>query len=398
VLGPVSARALPLLAKLHHRDPRQREEAAQALASLAEPGTLGHLALPLDDPDEGVRVAVVHALSALADPRKVRLLGIALLDEAHAVREAALEALAKAHVDTSQALQRAREPRAPLGPRARDANTGAVDPRRVHRGAAAAKLSRDDAALVVALLQDYSATVVRDAAAVAGKLRLPAAVGPLCAAARTVTPDSGGDGCLREIVEALAKIGDPEGIPILVSAVDHADSSISDRALAALAGTPGDAARAALVGALASKNENLRIGAARMLGERKDPETLPSLVKALRDSDWYVRSCAAQALVAIGDPVGLRALVSAAIAGDTHVAEAAHVRLIQIGDPRTEEILSKAVQYSGVHDYATTATTFMLSGHAGLAAAGKAALARSKRAPAKGVKPVAWGSRPLDQR
>lgn len=396
VLGPISPKAVLLLARLHHRDPRQREDAARALASLADPGTLGHLALPLDDPDEGVRVAVVHALAALADARKVRLLGIALLDESEPVREAARQALARENVDTEDALRRAREPRTPLGPRALSGKTGAVDPRHRYRGIAAGTLrSLDDAALVVALLEDYSTDVVCEAAGAAGALRLSDAVRPLCAAARTVAAGFDGDRCLEAILDALARIGDPESLPLLVSAVDHARSSVRDKALAGLAAFKGDAAREPLVAALASKNKETRARAAQMLEERKDPAAVPSLVKALRDEDSHVRVRAALALAAIDDPVGLRAVVSAATAGDARVAEATHVRLIQIGDPRTEPALLEAVKYSGIHDWATTATTYVLSGHPALSAAGKDALARSRRAPAKGVKPVAWGSRPL---
>ena len=226
-----------------------------------------------------------------------------------------------------------------------------------------------------------------------GELCLVELVPELCGAARAATLDNA-EWCLRAVVQALARIGDTAGAPVLADAAEHRDSNISTEALSALGAMGGATARAAFARALQSTNEDRRVAAARLLWERVDSELVPDLLKALRDESWSVRRYAAAALAAAGTPTALRALVDGAAAGDLAVAEAAHVALIEIGDPLTVAALSEAVLYTGLHDFATTATTFLLCGHAGLQAAGQAALLRRKCSARKGVKPVAWGSRP----
>jgi HEAT repeat protein len=400
-LGAVSSETVPLLVKLCNRDPRKREEAAQRLAALAESETVGHLAAHLDDPDVDVRRAVVRALGAISDPRTVRPLGTALLDESSDVQEAARKALLHAKVDPSEALTRAREPRAPLD-RSKEKEPApavkAADPRHLKRSAAADKLrAPGDAALLLALLEDCSDSVVERAAHTAGELRLRDAVEPLCRATERAAFDMTGEQLLIEIAEALGKIADPAAVPTLVSMLDRWKLSVSrvhDCVLNALTATPGEAASAGLVHALDAPDESLRMSAARVLGERKDARAVAGLARALEDPNQHVRACAAQALTAIDDSAGNRAILAAAVAGDRVVAEAAHVLLIRLGDPRTEAVLIEAIKYAGSHDWVTAATTYILSGNEKLAVAGKAAL--HGRAPAKRVKAVAWASRPLE--
>jgi HEAT repeat protein len=198
------------------------------------------------------------------------------LDEAKVVQEAARQALAQAGVDASEGLRLAREPRGPLDPKARRAQESrpaaveAVDPRQVYRRIAARKLrSAADAPLVVALLQERSASVVEEAAEAAGALRLSDAVGPLCVAARTIATGDGNRLCLREILAALGKIGDPEGVPVLLSALEHPDSSLRDVGVAALAGL--GLRRASGPDRRSLRSRGPRYRAAQHLGERQDP-------------------------------------------------------------------------------------------------------------------------------
>lgn len=102
----------------------------------------------------------------------------------------------------------------------------------------------------------------------------------------------------------------------------------------------GKAAVPALIEALSSHDDRVRWGAAKVLGEIRDPAAAPGLVEALEDPDGGVRYVAAQSLIAIGEashaPL-LRHLV--AKPGSAWMQEGAHLVLRTLATPTVSPVI-----------------------------------------------------------
>ena len=101
----------------------------------------------------------------------------------------------------------------------------------------------------------------------------------------------------------------------------------------------GSGAVDALVAALSSPNHYARWGAAKALGQIKDPASAPALVAALEDDESDVRWLAAIGVHRLGN-VGLRALCEVLVAGDfeLHHHHAAHHVLHDFVDAGRDDV------------------------------------------------------------
>jgi len=84
-----------LVKKLEHKNPSEREEAAQALGKKRHASAVPHLIKALQDPDDAVRGEVLRALGEIGDPRAGPHAEKALADAEPIVRSGAAAALGK---------------------------------------------------------------------------------------------------------------------------------------------------------------------------------------------------------------------------------------------------------------------------------------------------------------
>lgn len=98
-----------------------------------------------------------------------------------------------------------------------------------------------------------------------------------------------------------------------------------------------------------------REGAARKLGELKDPRVIDPLIATLKDKNPHVRSAAVDSLVQIGDPA-VRSLVAALKSKHPEAREGAENALVKIGNPSVTPLgLALYDRDLGVREAAATA-------------------------------------------
>jgi HEAT repeat protein len=157
----------------------------------------------------------------------------------------------------------------------------------------------------------------------------------------------------RHLCRVLAAIGGPESLPPLLGALRGDDASLrraSAEALGQIAGRLADgadrqAAREALVIALADEDLAARQAAAEALGVLGDPAALPALMTSAQGDEELVRAAAVKALGQLADPRAgalLRELLAAPGAVATHAA-AAVARLP--ADAANDEALAGALAH-----------------------------------------------------
>ena len=96
-------------------------------------------------------------------------------------------------------------------------------------------------------------------------------------------------------VQALEKIGDPRAIYPLIEALKDTNRKRVSDALKSI----GPAAFKPIMDALKSEDSRIRMGAAMVLGEFKNPAAIDSLVKLKKDKDPLVRQFARSAIFMI---------------------------------------------------------------------------------------------------
>lgn len=214
--------------------------------------------------------------------------------------------------------------------------------------------------LIVAL-NDPSTHVRTTAARALGEIRDPRSVRPLVAALRDVDPD-----VRRRAVQALSEIGEPSVIEVVIrTAFQQERISYGENALASSIAKFGAAAVEPLIAALGDRDKNVRCGAARALGELRDPRTIEPLIIALRDVDSVVRYHVSQVLQDFQDPrvvaafldvllqeddaLALKVIIDALIKFDVSIAQ----HLLQVRE-RNPVLISEAFEifpWHGVNSY-----------------------------------------------
>jgi HEAT repeat protein len=104
-------------------------------------------------------------------------------------------------------------------------------------------------------------------------------------------------------LDSLSKIGDPEGLQTVLTALVSSDPNVRSGAIAALGAFSGQEVEGAILGAFRDSYYRTRISAAKAAGERQLMEAIPYLrFRAERDEVPAVKDEAIRALGAIGTP------------------------------------------------------------------------------------------------
>lgn len=170
---------------------------------------------------------------------------------------------------------------------------------------------------------DVVATLVRDvreaaswsdrdhAARLLGDIGAPAAIPALASALRDPHEDEAS--VKKTAAEALARVGGPDAIDLLIAELVRSDDQATQLVADALVDS-GPAATEPLLAVLAdSKRGTGRVWAARILGQIGDPRAVDALVARLHDRHEPLRSAVAEALGRIADARATRALSQAAL-------------------------------------------------------------------------------------
>lgn len=296
------------LEALEDVDDATREEAAKALAEIADPNTLEPLLRALEDEFWSVRLHAAWGVARIGGPRATEALVTLFNDTVMEVRNGAVAAIA-------------------------------------HIGASAVEL-------LIKCLKDERWRVREHAAKALGEIKDARAVEMVIVACRDR------DGAVKSAsAEALGKIGDPKAVPALVKLFQDSSKTVRETAGTALVaiGTPSIDA---LLEALKDAHFVVRCHAARALGGmttdyqigrswiRDDPRVVGALIAALKDPDRAVREDATIALGMIGDPLAIDALIEAM--KDGAVKRHAIMSLGMIGQVRALPAVLDALKGKGI--------------------------------------------------
>lgn len=185
-------------------------------------------------------------------------------------------------------------------------------------------------------LRDERWYVARNAVAILGDIRDPAATGPM---KPMLTHQD--IRVRRETVRALTRIGGQNATGVLLQLLEGADADLSQQALLSLGAMKNPAAVPALLRLLAQENgrhgPELRRGAIKALGEIGAVEAVTPLIAILASKRFWrpgrhneLRAAAAAALGEIGDETALPALENASSERNETVARAAVQALKQL--------------------------------------------------------------------
>lgn len=301
-----------LLEALEDVDDATREDAAKALAELADPSTLEPLLRVFEDEYWSVRAHAAWGVGRIGGPRAAEALLALFNDPIAEVREAAVTAMAH------------------LG-------AGAVD--RLLKG-----------------LKDERWRVREHAAKTCGEIKDARAVDLLIAACRDR------DGAVKSAVaEALGKIGDPGAVPALIKLFKDSSKTVRETAGTALVAI-GKPSVGPLIDSFQDKDFVVRCHAARALGGMtsdyqtgrswvRESRVVEALIEALKDPDRAVREDATIALGMIGDPRAIEALLEAM--KDGAVKRHAIMSLGMIGDARALPAVLDALKGKGIRQDGT---------------------------------------------
>ncbi|HJR43213.1 MAG TPA: HEAT repeat domain-containing protein, partial [Gemmatimonadaceae bacterium] len=258
-------------------DPEVREMAAWALGEIESPAAVPALSEALrSDREARVRVKAAWALGEIESPRAVEALGAALRDDNIEVRRMAIWALGE--IESPQAV-----------------------------------------ASLVPLLRDQDRETREKTAWALGEIESADAVQGLSAAVR----DS--EASVREMaVWALGEIESQTAVEPLTAALEDSAIGVRRRAVWAIGEIDGlSSAPRALIAALTDGDREVRLHAARALGEIADPASVSALATAARGEDEQLRRAAAEALAEIRDQAALDVLIELLKSDDAEIRKAA---------------------------------------------------------------------------
>jgi HEAT repeat protein len=301
-----------LLEALEDVDDASREEAAKALAELADPGTLDALLRACEDEFWSVRSHAAWGIARIGGPLAVEGLLVRFNDPIMEVRDEAVSAMA---------------------------SLGAVTVDRL-----------------ISALKDERWRVREHAAKACGLIKDPRMVPPLVAALRER------DGAVKSAAaEALGRIADAQAVPVLLKLFQDSSKTVRETAGTALVAI-GMPSVPALVEALKDPDFVVRCHAARALGGMtsdyqygrswvREPYVVDALIAVLKDADRAVREDATIALGMIGDQRATDALLEAM--KDGAVKRHAIMSLGMIGDARALPAVLDAMKGKGIRQDGT---------------------------------------------
>lgn len=300
------------LEALEDVDDATREEAAKALAELADPNTLDELLAALEDDYWAVRAQIGWALAKIGGDQAIEGLITLFNDNMMEVQAEAVSAMAT--------------------------------------------MGRDIVPRLIKALKDERWRVREQSAKTLGLLKDPQAVQPLMIACRDR------DGAVKSAAaEALGRIGDPKAVPALIKLFKDTSKIVRETAGTALVYI-GEASIPALLETLKDPHFVVRCHGVRALGGMttdyqmgrawtKDPRVVDALIEALKDEDRAVREDATIALGIIGDPKAVDGLIEAM--KDGAVKRHAIASLGMIGDARALQPVLDALKGKGIPQQGT---------------------------------------------
>ena len=120
-------------------------------------------------------------------------------------------------------------------------------------------------------------------------------------------------------VTTLARLGDPNAVPLIVAALKDRDARVRSEAARTLGLFGTTSATEALIGALHDQSADVRIEATFSLGMMKDSRALAPLTSLLTDRDPRVSLAAAESLARLKDPRATRVLIDSLSSEDWRV-------------------------------------------------------------------------------
>lgn len=141
-------------------------------------------------------------------------------------------------------------------------------------------------------------------------------------------------------VATLARLGDRNAVPLIVSALRDSDSRVRTEAARTLGQFNDPTATDALIGTLSDQSGDVRVEAAFALGRLKNSRALVPLASLLNDRDPRVSLAAAESLGRMGDPRATRVLLDSLASADWRVRSRATQVLARVA---SEGSLDQAV-------------------------------------------------------
>ena len=141
-----------------------------------------------------------------------------------------------------------------------------------------------------------------------------------------------------QVGHAMAKIGGSRAIDAIIKLFNDNMMEVQSEAVTAMASLGTDTVPK-LLACLKDDKWRVREQAAKTLGLLKDVQAVPALMLACRDRDGAVKSSAAEALGRIGDPKAVPALIKLFKDNSKIVRETAGTALVHIGEPSIPALL-----------------------------------------------------------
>jgi HEAT repeat protein len=355
----------PLINALKDTNSNARENAAEALGEMDDPRAVEPLITALKDKNSDVRKIAAKSLGQLHDERAVKPLINALKDHEVDVRKNAAESLGC--IGDKQAIEplvsALRDKKSKVQESANEALKKIIDVLKkkndietliallkndeivVRRTAVKACYEIRDPCVVIHFiealqdkdaqvsdnareaLQEIGASAVEElivalkhedvrvrvaAATILGEIRDPRAVDPLFHELLLAILQNKSRVFRAEAVKSLGKIRDPRAVKPLIEALQDKDAQVSDNAREALQKIGAPAVEELIV-ALKHEDVRVRVAAATILGEIRDPRAVDPLINALlldalENTSWMFRAEAARALGKIKDPRAVKPL------------------------------------------------------------------------------------------
>ena len=120
-------------------------------------------------------------------------------------------------------------------------------------------------------------------------------------------------------VTTFGRLGDPNAVPLIITALKDTDSRVRSEAARTLGGFSTPTATDSLIGALRDQSADVRVEATFALGRTKDSRALVPLTSLLTDRDARVSLAAAESLARLQDPRATRVLIESLSSADWRV-------------------------------------------------------------------------------
>jgi|WetSurSiteA1Bulk_404760.scaffolds.fasta_scaffold01384_8 HEAT repeat protein len=294
-----------LIQQLSNPEPEERVKALKAMGEKGDPLAAEPILAALKDRKTAVRDAAFAALNKLVESLKVKqdvkTLGMILQYPDNIIRQLAIKSLGD--IPTAQSAEMLIGKIADPDERIRDKTVEALK-----------KIGRPAAEPLIQSLKSDDIRVRINCVMLLREIGDKRAVEPLIEMLQFHSDDVAVDSIrLRlESATALGRIRDPLAGPALINALRDTSPQVRERAALALQEL-GPAVADQLIKVLMDENLNVRVNAARILGEIKDAGSVEPLIQALlvdmdEDKSWLFRVEAAKALGKIKDPRAIESL------------------------------------------------------------------------------------------